>query len=115
MSHLPENFSSAADEVDRLASLAQGRAQDALRAGRDYAQANPIPVVLGALLIGVTVGMLCGRREPKPKDAAQAARDLVEDAFAQLAGRLPSRKQLEACPDAVRSQFSNLGRKLRWW
>lgn len=91
------------------------RAQDALRAGRDYAQANPIPVVIGALLVGVTVGMLCNRREPKPKDAAQIARDLVEDAFARIADRLPSVKQLEACPDAVRSQFANLGRKLRWW
>lgn len=115
MSHLPEDSFSAADEVDRLASLAQGRAQEALRAGRDYAQANPIPVVLGALVIGVAVGMLCGRREPKPRDAAQIARDLVEDAFAQLADRLPTKKQLEACPDAVRSQFANLGRKLRWW
>lgn len=115
MSHLPENFSAAVNEADSLASLAQSRAQDALRVGRDYAQENPIPIVLGALLIGVTVGMLCVRRNPKPKDASQVARELVEEAFAQIADRLPRLKRLEKCPDTLRSQCENLGRKLRWW
>jgi len=115
MSHLPKNFPSAADQADGLTSVARSRAQDALQTGRDYAQENPIPVVLGALLIGVFVGLLCVRREAKPKDAAHIARELVEDAFSQIADRLPGFRRREACPGALRAQCSNLGRKLRWW
>ncbi len=115
MSYNPENFAAVPDSADNLPAFAQDRAQEALRAGRDYARANPIPVVLGALLIGVTVGMLCTRRDPKPQDAAKMARDLMEDAFAQITDRLPRLKHLETYPDNLRSKVADLGRKLRWW
>lgn len=115
MSHLPENFSRAADDAGRLVGSARNHAQDALRAGRDYTKENPLPIIAGALLIGVTVGVLCGRREPKPKDASQMARELVEEAFARVADRLPALKRLDACPESLRGGLSSLGRKLRWW
>lgn len=115
MSHLPKNFSQAADDAGRLAAVAKNRAQDAFRSGRDYTKENPVPIILGALLIGVTVGILCGRREPKPKDASRMARELVEEAFSRVAERLPALKHLESCPDSLRGGFANLGRKLRWW
>ena len=67
--------------------LAQMRAKDALWASRECAQQNPIPIVLGAMIIGVVVGILC-RREAKPRGAVQRMRDFFETAADQLAHRL---------------------------
>jgi hypothetical protein len=114
MSHLPENFSRAADDAGRLAAIAQNRAQEALRASRDYTRENPVPIVLGALLIGVVVGVLCGRREPKPKEASQIARDLVEETLSRMAERLPAWKRRDARPDSIRDGLTSIGRKIGW-
>ena len=66
-------------------------------------------LILVAIVIfgGVIVGLLCGRREPKPRDARQLAREFLEDA----ASRLTHRLHLDAAPGHLRDQWASLGRK----
>jgi hypothetical protein len=111
MSYSPENFSGAT--ANGISRLTRERAQEAMRAGRECAQQNPVPVVLGALAIGVIVGLLCGRREPKPRDAGQLAREFFEDAASRLAHRLHWEGS-----SPWRDHLSGLGRKWqggRFW
>ena len=42
----------AREEAQKALSTAQDTAQDAVRTGQTYLRENPIPVILGALLIG---------------------------------------------------------------
>lgn len=111
MSFLPEYFSETAKSANGIANVAQQRTHEALHAGSDYARQNPIPVVLGALAIGVAVGLLCGRRQSEPKNASQIARDLVGEAIGRLT---QTRKTVERYPGTVIRQWAGLKRKLGW-
>jgi|GEM_PF-5283652 hypothetical protein len=83
----PENFE-AGQAANGVVRLARDRAQQALRTGCERARENPIPVVLGALLIGVAVGLLCGRHRSQPREVGQMARELFDEMSARLARRL---------------------------
>jgi hypothetical protein len=114
MSFSSGNYSGSGKAANGIARLTRDRAQKVWHAGQERTQQNPIPIVLGALAIGVVVGLLCGRREPKPRDARQLARDFLEDA----AGRLAHRLHLESAPGQLCDRFASLGRKWhggRFW
>jgi hypothetical protein len=107
MSFSSDHISGTGRAANGIARLAQDRAKDAWQAGQECAQQNPLPMVLGALAIGVVVGVLCGRREPKPRDARRLAREFLGDA----ASRLTHRLHLDAAPGHLRDQWASLGRK----
>jgi ElaB/YqjD/DUF883 family membrane-anchored ribosome-binding protein len=54
------------DEAQKAFSTAQDTAQDAVRTGEKYLRDNPIPVILGVLLIGAALGALL--RPPHEKN-----------------------------------------------
>jgi hypothetical protein len=97
----PEDFSGTTG----FPRHARDRVQQALRAGRERAQENPLPIVLGALVIGVLVGWLC-HRESKPKDVRQLTREFFEDAATRLAHRLHWERGSQA-----RDHVNGFGRK----
>jgi hypothetical protein len=87
MSFSSENFGTS-QAPNGISRLARDRAQEAFSAGRECAQQNPVPIVLGAVAIGVVIGLLCARRESRPRDAGQLARELFDEASSRLAHRL---------------------------
>lgn len=100
--------------TENFPATAQHKAQQALQTGRDYARENPLVLAGCALVLGLVVGILCGYREPKRKDPAQAVRDVVDDVLAQISDGLSHLKKsandssfLQHCQDA--------SRKLKWW
>jgi hypothetical protein len=83
----PEKFE-ADPATDEMVRLVRDRARDVLQAGCDRARENPIPVVLGALLIGIGVGLLCGRHRSRPKGVGQMARELFGEVSSRISHRL---------------------------
>ena len=107
----PENTADT-PKLQDITAAAQVKAREALKSGQDYARENPAAVALGALVLGVVIGILCGQREPKRKDAAQVARDLVDDFISQVSGRLPDFKK-QSC--RASSLLKESGQKIKWW
>ena len=73
---------------------ARVRADEAIERGQDYVRQNPVPVVLGALAVGVLVGIAIGRRdEPTLRERyvdepLDQAHDLLHSLLAPVAKRL---------------------------
>ena len=65
--------------------IVQGATEDALRAGRKYLSENPIPIILGTLIVGAILGFLLRPTPPKPPDPAQAVREWFEKVDRQIA------------------------------
>jgi len=108
----PENSDSPTDNLEAMACTVQDKAQEAIKASQDYARENPAIVVIGALVFGVVIGILCAHREPKRKDNTQAACDLMDNVLSQISDRLPNFKKQASCPS---SMLKECGQKLKWW
>lgn len=105
-----------ADVLQNFSQNAQSKAQDALVASKNYVRENPVPVIVGALLLGAGIGYLLSQREKEEKDTAQAARDLLEIAYNEVAEKIPSLKKRYAEGQAnLIDQAQSLGNKLKWW
>jgi len=105
-----------ADVLQNFSQTAQSKAQDALVASKTYVRENPVPVIVGALLLGAGIGYLLSQREKEEKDTAQAARDLLEIAYNEVAEKIPSLKKRYAEGQAnLIDQAQSLGSKLKWW
>ena len=108
-----ENFTSRAQEFTHRA---QERAQDAFQVSRQYVKENPVPIIVGALLVGAVLGVLLSQRDRKEKDTVQAARDLVETAYSELLEKLPKlKKHYSDTQSHLLEQAQDLGSKLKWW
>jgi len=109
-----ENFTTRAQE---FGNRAQERAQDALQVSKQYVKENPVPIIVGALLVGAVLGVLISQRdrdERKAKDTVQAARDLVETAYGELLEKLPKlKKQYSDTQDHLLEQAQDLGKKIK--
>ncbi len=73
--NLSETTSSVADQISTPAERLQHRAKETwetvqhrtgevMHDGVTYVRENPIPIIIGALALGMTLGLLGGRREP---------------------------------------------------
>ena len=106
----------AGEEAQKALSTAQDTAQDAVRTGEKYLRENPIPVILGALLIGAVLGALLRPPPRKEPDAAQAVRDWVEKTLEELAAKWPKAKeQARSIQDDLVDQAQDLRKKVRFW
>jgi hypothetical protein len=121
----PESSESSADFADF------NKAQGTWKNGQQYGRANPLPLILVALVVGILLGAVLSRRERKRKDAVQAAKEWLEAAYEQLAEKLPQLaeklpqlaeklpqpKKLTVpwCQAAFLEQAQQVGKKLKWW
>jgi len=106
----------AREEAQKALSTAQDTAQDAVRTGQNYLRENPIPIILGALLIGAVLGALLRPPPRKEPDAAQAVRDWVEKTLEELAAKWPKTKaQARSIQDDLLDQAQDLRKKVSFW
>ena len=107
----------SADKIADLTQTAQDQACGLLKTGTDFVKENPLPVVFGALLVGVALGSLVGRREEEELDRLQSARRWIEDAYSNLADRIPQpKKSFFSCAQpGLFEQAQDFGKKLKWW
>jgi len=104
------------ESFQNFSNTAQAKAQDAIAVSRQYVRENSVPIIVGALLLGAGIGYLLSQREKEQKDTAQAARDLLEIAYNEVAEKLPVLKKRYAEGQAnLIDQAQNLGSKLKWW
>ena len=103
----------AREEAQKALSIAQ---DTAVRTGEKYLRENPIPVVLGALLIGAVLGALLSPPPRKEPDAVQAVRDWVEKTLEELAAKWPKAKaQARSIQDDLLDQAQDLRKKVSFW
>lgn len=112
----PNDLPDPADKLKAAVETAQAKAKQALQTGQDYVRSNPVPVALGALVVGVVLGALLAPRPRKPADPVQSVRDWLEESLSDISHRIPDVKK-RACglSHDVRDQVSDLGRKLKIW
>ncbi len=96
--------------------IAQGATEDALRTGKKYISENPIPIILGTLIVGAILGFLLRPAPRKEPDPAQAVRDWFEKALEDLIAKWPvTKKQLRSLQGEVADRAGGLQKKLRFW
>ena len=106
----------AREGAEKALSTAQDTAQDAVRTGEKYLRENPIPVILGALLIGVAVGALLRPAPRKEPDTVEAVRDWLEKTLDELSAKWPkAKKQALSIQDDLLGQAQDLRKKLSFW
>jgi uncharacterized protein YjbJ (UPF0337 family) len=110
-----EDLRGQIEEIQRGFAVVRNTAEDAAQSGERYLPANPIPVILGALVVGALLGALLTPRRKQP-DAAQAVRDWLEQTLEDLSKRWPKvKKQAQSLQDDLVGEAQNLGRKLHLW
>ena len=99
---------------------------------------NYLPVVFIALIVGALIGALLSRRQRRPKEPSEIAKEWLENAYAQLSEKLPQiaekipqlaeklphlaekfpqakKATAQWCQAAFLEQANQLGKKLKWW
>lgn len=116
MTTTDESTDSPRDQVQHVLSTAQDRAQEALRSGGEYVRENPIPTVIGALVIGLALGALLCPRSRREPDPVQSAREWLEDAMEEISNRIPkAKKQAYNAQSCISDHVQDLGKKLKFW
>lgn len=107
----------AQEKLQNAAQVAQTKAQDALELGKNYVRENPLPVILGAFVLGTILGIAVSQREPRPRETREKVRDLADDIVAQISDRLPDFKKLGSSylNSPLVEQAQEVGKKLKWW
>ncbi len=107
------------DDMADFTQRAQDKTCDLLKCGTDYVKENPLPSVLGALLIGAAIGALVIRREREQEaDKLHTALQWIEDTYSHLADKIPQqKKRFFSCnqPSSLLEQAQDMGKKLKWW
>lgn len=106
-----------ADRIADITETAQDQTCSLLKTGTDFVKENPLPVVFGALLVGVAVGSLVGRKEQEETDRLHSAIQWIEDRYSQLADKIPQAKKsfFTSAPPSFFEQAQDFGKKLKWW
>jgi len=112
----PNDLPEPKESIQNAVAAAQEKTRQAIQSGQNYVRENPVPVVVGALLAGLTIGALLAPRSRKPADPVQSVRVWLQDSLDDLSGRLPKVKE-KACGFShdVCDQVSEIGRKLKFW
>jgi hypothetical protein len=94
----------------------QGATEDAFRAGQKYFSENPIPIIVGTLIVGAILVILlrpAPRKEPEP---LEAVREWFEKAWEELLAKLPlSKKQLRSLKGEVADRAGGLQKRFCFW
>ena len=129
----------AADSAREGCHVAAARAGDALETSKEYVRRNPVPVVLGAIVFGVTVGyLLATSRRPatfgeryadEPLSAIREAvmgalapvthrlhdgYDAARDGAGKMVDRVHNYKPGRTCA-SVSDKLGRIGSNLRFW
>jgi len=104
------------DEQAREAIKAvQDTTEDALRTGRKYLSENPIPMILGILIVGAVLGALLRPAPRKEPDPVQAVRDWFEKTLEELVAKWPAtKKQVRSIQDDMINRAGGLRKKLHF-
>jgi len=106
----------AETSLENFARSAQDKAQLALQTGRDYVKENPLPVIVGAFLLGALLGAFLSRREAAPPEKAHALRDWLEDTQAQLTDTIQHcAKDIFSNGQEKLDKAIEASRKLKFW
>ena len=104
------------EDAEEKAQTAFSTAQDTLRTGEKYLRENPIPIILGALLIGAVLGALLRPPPRKEPDTVQVVRDWLEKTLEELSAKWPKAKeQARTIQDDLLDQAADLRKKLSFW
>ena len=96
--------------------IVQGATEDALRAGRKYLSENPLPIILGTLIVGAILGFLLRPAPPKPPDPVQTVREWFDKALEDLIAKWPiTKKQLRSIQGDLADRAEGLQKKARFW
>ena len=101
-------------EIEQAQHTVHDMAEDAVESGEKYLRANPIPVLLGALVLGVALGALLTSRRRKEPDPVHAVRDWLEKTLEDFSKQWPKvKKQAYSIQEDLVSEAENLGKKLQ--
>ncbi len=75
---------------------------------------NPIPSVVGALVVGLAIGLLINTRS-KEEEAAHTFKEWLEDTYEGIANRIPDARKHLPSEREIKRQACALGNKLRFW
>jgi uncharacterized membrane-anchored protein YhcB (DUF1043 family) len=141
MSYPPSHYGSDPESPGSFADYET--AEEAWRAQRRLG--SHLPTIVIALIIGALIGVLLTRRQRRPKEPAEIAKEWLENAYAQLSEKLPQiteklphlaeklpqlaekiphlaekfpqakKATAQWCQAAFLEQANQLGKKLKWW
>ena len=101
-------------EIEDAQHAVRGMAEDAVESGEKYLRANPIPVILGALILGVALGALLTPRRRREPDPVHAVRDWLEKTLEDFSKQWPKvKKQAHSLQEDLVNEAENLGKKLQ--
>lgn len=117
MQNLPSDAGlETAYDVSEFTENARDKTCSLVKSGQEYVKKNPIPVVLGAFLVGAAVGALVLRREREEEtDKLKSALHWLEGRYSDLADRVPKKSFFSCDSSKILDQAQDLGKKLKWW
>ena len=114
----PDTGDISPDDIADFTKTAQDKACGVLKCGTDYVRENPIPIVIGALVMGAAIGSLLIRRERQEEtDKLRSALQWIEDTYSQFADKIPQPKKrfFAYSQPSILEQAQDMGKKLKWW
>lgn len=104
------------ESVENFSQIARDKSCNALASGTKFVRENPVPVVLGALLVGTLLGLLLAPRERRPREASKIAREFIDTVYDEIAEKIPTlKKQYTTTKANLVEHAQDLGSKLKWW
>lgn len=95
-------FNADSSKTNELMGAAQEEARKAAYKGNQFLHSNPVPVIIGAFLVGTILGILFGQQNSK-NDMLMTAREWLEEAKKQMTHKSPS------------TSFNRIAHKLKFW